>query len=210
MAPKIVDREQRKKEIALAALEVFAEHGIESTSISQIAAAAGIGKGTVYEYFDTKLELTVAAAGAWVEAVEASVSPRGDGGADPVSRLRTLITASTRAFLEDPRMIRLFLGIAQVVLRDPELRDQLDVVQRVSSPVRESIREILVDGVTAGVFRPEVADDAERIAINLVAFVDGLGLHYVANPEFFDLSVQVDFHLEMLVDSLRVTGAGGA
>ena len=36
MSPKIVDKQQRKKELALAALNVFAERGFESASISQI------------------------------------------------------------------------------------------------------------------------------------------------------------------------------
>ena len=62
MSPKIVDRDLRRREIAMAALEVFAEHGFEATSISQIAAAAGVGKGTIYLYFATKAELTVEAA----------------------------------------------------------------------------------------------------------------------------------------------------
>ncbi len=42
MSPKIVDKEKRKKEIAQATLEVFAEKGFEATSMSQIAKLAGI------------------------------------------------------------------------------------------------------------------------------------------------------------------------
>lgn len=205
MAPKKVDKEQRKREIAAIAAEVFAERGIEATSISQIARAAGMGKGTLYEYFDTKMDLILAAAAGWVEAIEATVAPPARSTEDPLTRLRTLLEASTRAFLEDPRMIRLFLGIAQVVLRDPILRDRLDVARRVSAPVRNAIRDILVDGASQGVLRAEVAEDAERLAINLVAFVDGLGLHYVSNPEAFDLTAQVDLYLVSLVDGLRVS-----
>ncbi len=204
MAPKLVDKEQRKREIATAALEVFAANGFESTSISQIATAAGIGKGTVYEYFGSKAELTVAAAAAWVESIEEGVAPLLDADEDPQTRLRILTGASTAAFLEDRRMILLFLGIIQLFLRDRSLLERFAVVRKVSGPMRRAIRQILLDGVSQGVFRAEVARDADRIAINMVAYLDGIGLHYATDPSFFELSEQVEFYLENLLGNLRV------
>ena len=40
-----------------AAVRLFSEKGFEKTSIEQLARAAGIGKGTVYSYFQTKTEI---------------------------------------------------------------------------------------------------------------------------------------------------------
>ena len=40
-----------------AAAEVFSTHGFTATRVSDIATAAGVGKGTVYEYFTSKEEL---------------------------------------------------------------------------------------------------------------------------------------------------------
>jgi hypothetical protein len=102
-------------------------------------------------------------------------------------------------------MTMLFLGVAQTFLRDRTLLERFDLIREVSAPIRRAIRGILLDGVSQGVFRPEIARDVERIAINLVAYVDGIGLHYVTNPTFFDLSEQVDFYLENLLESLRVS-----
>ena len=47
-------KEQKKEMILDAALLLFSEKGYDNTKISEIADAAGIGKGTVYEYFDAK------------------------------------------------------------------------------------------------------------------------------------------------------------
>lgn len=47
-------REKRKEEILDAAISLFLERGYMNTKIIDIANAAGIGKGTVYEYFDSK------------------------------------------------------------------------------------------------------------------------------------------------------------
>jgi len=40
-----------------AAVRLFSEKGFERTSIEQLARAAGIGKGTIYSYFQTKSEI---------------------------------------------------------------------------------------------------------------------------------------------------------
>jgi AcrR family transcriptional regulator len=204
MSPKIVEKSQRRQEIALAALEVFAQRGFEATSMSQVAKAAGISKGCIYLYFESKAELTVAAATAWLAGVEKGVAPLIDISLEPLERLRRLLRGSTQAFLSDRRMIMLFVGIVQVALRDRELLDRLDIVRKVSAPIRNAICGILRDGVEQGVFRPEVESLAEQIAINLVAFVDGLGMHYIANPGFFDLTAQIDLYLDGLLHSLRV------
>jgi AcrR family transcriptional regulator len=54
-------REQKKRRtrnaIMEAAVRLFSEKGFEKTSIEQLARAAGIGKGTIYSYFQTKTEI---------------------------------------------------------------------------------------------------------------------------------------------------------
>lgn len=54
MAPLIIDKEAKKKQILRAALAVFSSKGYYGAKIADIADEAGIGKGTVYEYFRTK------------------------------------------------------------------------------------------------------------------------------------------------------------
>ncbi len=62
MAPRTeeqfeVIREEKRKLIKSAALELFANEGYYPTSISQIAKNAGISKGLIYNYFESKEEL---------------------------------------------------------------------------------------------------------------------------------------------------------
>jgi len=53
----IVNKEEKRHNIAFACKELLLEHGIEEISISQIAKTAGVGKGTIYEYFDNKEDI---------------------------------------------------------------------------------------------------------------------------------------------------------
>ena len=49
--------EDRPREICKAALELFAERGFAATRVDDIAARAGVSKGTLYLYFRTKEEI---------------------------------------------------------------------------------------------------------------------------------------------------------
>lgn len=55
--PIVVDKAQKRKEIALACKEMLVQKSIQAITISEIAKVAGIGKGTFYEYFKDKEEL---------------------------------------------------------------------------------------------------------------------------------------------------------
>ncbi|WP_312612388.1 TetR/AcrR family transcriptional regulator [Oscillibacter sp.] len=55
---KISDR--RRADILSSALTEFGLRGVDGASMSEIAARAGIGKSTIYEYFSSKTELLVA------------------------------------------------------------------------------------------------------------------------------------------------------
>ena len=52
-------REERKKEIALKAMDVFAIHGFHQSSIRTLSAALNISKGTLYDYFESKEDIIV-------------------------------------------------------------------------------------------------------------------------------------------------------
>ncbi len=56
-----VIREQKKQQtrqaIMQAAIKLFGEKGFEKTSIEELAREAGVGKGTIYSYFQTKTDI---------------------------------------------------------------------------------------------------------------------------------------------------------
>ena len=49
--------EERPRELLEAALDVFAQRGYRNTRLDDVAEAAGVTKGAIYHYFDTKEEL---------------------------------------------------------------------------------------------------------------------------------------------------------
>ena len=58
--PKIVDRDQQRREIAAQAAKWIAKRGLETLSLRSVAASHGCSKGMVQHYFLDKEELLLA------------------------------------------------------------------------------------------------------------------------------------------------------
>ena len=57
---QVKEREMRKNNILKGALRVFHSHGIEKTTMDEIASESGFGKATLYYYFTSKDEVFIA------------------------------------------------------------------------------------------------------------------------------------------------------
>lgn len=80
-----------------AAVEIFAEAGLEGLTVEGVAARAGVGKATIYRRYPCKVDLVVAAARCFTQADEAppdTGSTRGD--------LRALVDALIAALTTTP------------------------------------------------------------------------------------------------------------
>ena len=72
-------RKDRKLAIMETALEVFAEHGYESTSISMLAKRAGVSKGLMYNYFKSKEDLLATIMNDGIDEIFQFIDPDHDG-----------------------------------------------------------------------------------------------------------------------------------
>jgi AcrR family transcriptional regulator len=121
-APKFRRRsEARPDEILDAALGVFAERGFDAARMDDIAARAGVSKGAIYLYFDSKEAVLKGLIEREVAPVAAMLSGIADAGAgDPRATLALIVrTASTLtqapSFAATPRLI------LSVAARFPEI-----------------------------------------------------------------------------------------
>jgi len=55
--PKIVDHEERRREVSIAVLDVVAEHGVSGLTLDLVAAQSGWSRGVLSHYFGHKAEL---------------------------------------------------------------------------------------------------------------------------------------------------------
>lgn len=96
---------ERPAEILKAARELFLTQGVESATTRQIAARVGISQTALYVYFSSKEQMLDALAEeAWrgLAAALAAADPNDAEGADPLSRLRAILSAYMRFWLGRP------------------------------------------------------------------------------------------------------------
>lgn len=161
-------REQRRREILGAAVEVFARNGFAEARIREIAAGAGVAEGTIYLYFQGKDDLLLTA---FREAVR-----------DFCTSIRSVLAAE----IPFPRRMESFIRFQfERIEADPALAAVLLLESRqtskfYSAPVREVLREyaaaideLLASGVADGSIRTDASlAIARRILIGSLEEVE--------------------------------------
>ena len=190
----------RPIEIIEAALHLFAERGFAATKLEDVAAAAGIGKGTIYLYFATKEDLFRAVVRqAVVPNLEAAVALA----ADP-----TLTTAELLRLLAERFLVMLdsdLTAIPKLIVSEtgnfPALAQFY--AEEVALKGMAMIRGILARGVEGGEFRPIDLDGALPLFsapfLLLALWKHSLGRHTAVR---FDPRAVVEAHLDILLRGL--------
>lgn len=111
-------RQSARSRIMDAALEIFAVEGYHPASISQIARKAGVSKGLMYNYFDSKEELLKAVIFSGVESLTVGFDPNHDG-VMTRGEMGYFISESFRMVKEHPTYWRLYF---LVVYQSPAMQ----------------------------------------------------------------------------------------
>jgi TetR/AcrR family fatty acid metabolism transcriptional regulator len=206
MSTRRQKKENKGDRIASSALALFSQKGYASTTVSDIAKASGVGKGTIYEYFSTKEAIFVAALKEWMARFESRLEKCLVPLSDPVQKLYALAQANSELVdAIDPATLRLSAEfLQQSLLEDGVLYRRRHLMKEMYTGQCRLVMDILLDGISKGLFRPEIAKDTEKIAINLLACFDGIFLHSVMSENYFDLKEQVAFYIDNLVRSIRL------
>lgn len=150
--PRRRRKQARSRELLDAALALFAEKGFDAASAEEIAARAGVSKGTLYLYFPSKADLLgtlIAERFSSRVAVQAQEESTDAGTSHDL--LRDVVTAWWAALMDDNAGAILKLVFTEA-RNFPRLTDLwfLEVIQ----PVRRLVARIVERGIERGEFRP--------------------------------------------------------
>ena len=162
---------------------MFAQKGLNQTTMAHVAAAAGVGKGTLYAYFKSKDELFLQVFDENVRAVMESVKILvTDLSGSPAQRLKAVNEAVLEGICEILPYYGLFMEFwAASAL--PEMRPKVKAVfKSVYASFRNVIRLLIDDGIEKGAFLPD--SDSEALASGLVGMWDAMGLQAWFDPDF--------------------------
>ncbi len=202
MSPKIVDKEQKRRSIVYAALKVFANKGYKATRTIDIAEAAGIGKGTIYEYFRSKEELIEAIFESLFLDYQERLEELAGGDLAPVEA----ILASFRQMMAEADEYADLVPVFFELWTAKDLNEKLGFDRQMSEWFERFARAyqtLIIKGQKSGQIDPEI--DGEALARTLVSAIDGIILHYCLfqPPKSFFQRQQKE--LERMVRSVLVS-----
>ena len=167
-------RELRKTDIMQAGLELFGQFSIESTSIAMIAKKAGISKGLIYNYFESKESLIVAIV------------------TDGLQKFTDVIPQIENTALSKPQLIN-YLEVTFTVLENNisywklyfSILLQPSVMKLVESQLMETLMPIIQ--LMTGYYKNLGYSNPMAHAMFLGATLDGISMNYMINPKEFPL-----------------------
>ena len=191
--PKVVDYDQRRRELALAVWRVIRRDGVERASVREVAREAGLSTGSLRHYFGSQTELLTFAMRHVMERVESR--------ATGVSRPEEPLAAAK-------------LVLAQLLPLDDERRAENEVwvafVARamVDAPLgalRDEAYDRLREACSRwiSVLLPAGGKNVQELETErLFALIDGLAVHAAMRPAAVNsdlLSEVLNYHLEQVV-----------
>ena len=103
--------QQRRQQILAAAKSVFARDGYRRTSIDHIVDNLGVGKGTVYRYFENKKALFLAVFEDSMQQLRHKMRSNVDVVSDPGERIRAAIRTFLEFFDGDKELIEIMMQV---------------------------------------------------------------------------------------------------
>ena len=204
MDPFSQQGETRKAQIIAAAARVFAQKGFTGAVIAEIAAEAGIGKGTVYEYFDSKEDLFFAVF-QWLSrkiASAATVKISALGGSAS-QRLMALNESVVNSILDMKDMFSLVLEFWAASSSAIMRRRFKSAFKKTYRDFRGIVSSVIRDGIEKGEFGSNV--NPESLAAALVGAWDALFLQAWFDDSFDPLVTAHDF-MVLVIQGLRRDG----
>jgi AcrR family transcriptional regulator len=171
--PRVVDHEERRRELGRAVCHVVAEQGMDAATVRAVAASSGWSTGVLAHYFDDKTSLLLHALAFVADA--AARRMRRAAAMEPGAALRFLVHQALPLDAERRIEWKVWLSFWGKASSDERLAaEQARIYARWRSEIEQRIvRATGKRRVDAGV---------EEEAAALIAFIDGLGLQASLEP----------------------------
>ncbi|AMO50221.1 transcriptional regulator, TetR family [Kosakonia oryzendophytica] len=194
---------ETRQHILDVAMRLFSRQGVSSTSLAEIAQAAGVTRGAIYWHFKNKSEL-------FSEIWELSESSIGDLEIeyrakfpdDPLSVLREILVYILEATVVEERR-RLMMEIIfhkcefvgeMAIVQEAQRNLSLESYDRIEQTLRECIQAKLLPANLL----------TRRVAVLMRAYISGIMENWLFAPQSFDLKKEARDYVAILLEMCQL------
>lgn len=204
MSPKFVDKNARKNEILQSAMKVIAQKGYTYVKMADIASEADTGKGTLYEYFESKEELFALAFEKFRNIVGNVQIRKLRESSGPDDKLRALVD-SWREIVDDKKnnFLEIMTDFWAEGVRASRKSDRYEFkLTQAYRDYKKQIEIVISQGISAGMFKPV---DPKQASAVFVAAIDGLILQWLLDREHMDIDASLTVVFELFMTGLSTS-----
>jgi AcrR family transcriptional regulator len=193
---------ERPKEILEAAFEEFARNGYAASTLDQVAERAGVTKGTIYVYFDSKEHLFISMVREFTKAALDAVHEMFEQHEGPTADLlRAQFSFIYQHIVGDRRRREVVRMLIAEASRFPALADRY--YEEIHRPCLALLQKALQRGIDRGEIRSSAVIDCPQVIIAPIALVDLWMIMYDTRQPL-DLKAYFDAHLELVLNGLLI------
>jgi AcrR family transcriptional regulator len=196
--PKIIDFDEKRREISAQAVSVLAEEGLQASNLGKVAERCGVGRTTLYEYFPNMGKLVdFCLAETFEQLSTETLALREDRRLSATERLLKLMEfLEGYASQNKDRMILMLDFLLHPRRETPGV--SFDVPSRVRI-IRSELERVLTEAVDSGEIRHV---EPASMAFTLFSFVEAASIH---GALYDNLSLQSTLRdIKILIQGLRL------
>ncbi len=180
--PRPVDQKAKRLAIVEAAAAQFARCGYEATLMDDVAGAARVSKGSLYDYFRNKEDLFYAVFEWFRELLLQAGTAELKPGANARDILAAFAEGSIRAFVAHIELYPVMLDVWAAAAKTGTRKRFAKAMRELYAEYRREIASLMRAAQDMGDMRKDA--DVDVLASVLIGAVDGILLQYWLDPNF--------------------------
>jgi AcrR family transcriptional regulator len=196
----IVDKVQKKRDIALSCKELFVNNSINNLTIAQVAKTAGVGKGTIYEYFKNKEDIVF-------EIVNILLQEHNEKKRQKIQLLQSSKEKLKIFFYvfydpENEQLRKLYKEFISISLMNYN-EEMISFQTKCATTYFSWFEEIIQEGINKG----EFIADAKKLSRGLFVIGEGMFISSEVTTTINDLKKELDTFFDAIFDLIEVKNA---
>lgn len=165
--PKNEATDERRRQILEQAARIFAANGYRQTDVQEIADSVGVGKGTIYRYFDTKENLFLKTVDHGMQQLRDTLQGARQAFRDPLDGMTAALRAFLAFFDAHPEFVELFIQ-ERAEFKDRKKPTYLEYRETDSRSWQEALQRLIADGRARPVSPQRVLDMVGDLLYGLI------------------------------------------